>query len=179
MATALLIIDVQQALCVGDEAGFEIDRVLERINMLGAKARAAGIPVVLVQHEEPGSPLQYGEPGWQLADGLVAAPEDLRVRKSTPDSFHNTGLQGLLQERNITDLIICGQQSDCCVDSTVRRALALGYNVVLAADAHSTIDNGVLTAPQIIAHHNQLLRSMNSFGPSIAVTPAAEITIPA
>lgn len=42
-------------------------------------------------------------------------------------------------------LIICGLQTDYCVNATVRQALTLGYDVVLAADAHSTVDNGNTT----------------------------------
>jgi hypothetical protein len=33
-----------------------------------------------------------------------------------------------------------------------------GYDVVLIQDAHSTIDSDVLKAPQIIAHHNDILQ---------------------
>ena len=39
MATALLIIDVQRALCTGEYECFEIKRVIENINDLSAKAR--------------------------------------------------------------------------------------------------------------------------------------------
>ena len=39
MTTALLIIDVQQALCAGPEAAFDIDGVIERINSVSAQAR--------------------------------------------------------------------------------------------------------------------------------------------
>jgi nicotinamidase-related amidase len=106
-------------------------------------------------------------------------PEDLRVRKTTPDSFNLTELHALLQARGITHLVICGLQSDFCVDSTVRRALALGYEVILAADAHSTVDNGVLSAAQIIAHHNTTLSNITSFGPRARVTLAEDIRIEA
>ena len=179
MKTALLIIDVQHALCTGEEAAFEIDRVIDRINTIGAKARTAGAPVVLIQHEEEDGPLQFGTDGWQLAQGLATGPGDLRVRKTTPDSFHRTDLQRLLQERDVTHLVVCGLQSDFCVDTTVRRALALGYPVTLAADAHSTIDNAALSAPQIIAHHNTTLGHMASFGPRVRVVPADEVGIEA
>lgn len=52
MTTALLIIDVQQALCAGEYQCFEIDRVIATINDLSQRARDAGVPVVLIQHEE-------------------------------------------------------------------------------------------------------------------------------
>jgi nicotinamidase-related amidase len=176
MTTALLIIDVQHALCSGPYAAFDIDRVIERINAMSTKARANGVPVVVVQHEEGEGPLQSGSEGWQLAEGLLTHPADLRVRKKTPDSFHETDLHRLLQERGVDRLVVCGLQSEFCVDTTVRRALALGYHVVLAADGHSTLDNGVLSAAQIAAHHNTTLAN---FGRGAAVTPAAEVRIEA
>jgi len=36
-------------------------------------------------------------------------------------------------------LAVCGLQGEFCVDSTVRRVLALGYPVTLPSDAHSTL----------------------------------------
>jgi len=177
MSTALLVIDVQQAMCAGEYAAFEIDRVIERINTLGTKARAAGAPVIFVQHEEDDGPLRFGSAGWQLPAALETSAGDLRVRKTTPDSFHRTDLQPLLQERGITRLIACGLQTEFCVDTTARRALALGYEVDLVADGHSTMDNGVLCAAQIIAHHNTTLSHMTSFGPRVEVSPAAELRV--
>ena len=176
MPTALLIIDVQHALCTGEEAAFDVDRVIERINGISAKARGVGAPVILIQHEDSG-PLRFGTDDWQLAAGLAALPGDLRVRKTTPDSFHQTELHRLLQDGGITDLVVCGLQSDFCVDTTVRRALALGYPVVLVADAHSTIDTGVLSAAQITAHHNTTLGHMTSFGPRVTVASAGDLRI--
>lgn len=89
-----------------------------------------------------------------------------------------SGLQELLVSRGIADLIICGLQSEFCVDSTVRRAMALGYPVVLVADGHSTFDNGVLLATQISAHHNKTLSSIESYGARTRVVPAADIRLP-
>lgn len=177
MTTALLIIDVQQALCAGPEAAFDIDGVIERINSVSAQARGAGVPVVVIQHEEEGDEMAFGAPGWQVADALATVPDDLRVRKTTPDSFHKTDLQPLLQERGVTHLVVCGLQTDFCVDTTVRRALALGYDVTLVADGHSTMDNGVLTAAQITAHHNRTLSRMMSFGKRVAVKPASDVRV--
>ncbi|SDI50563.1 cysteine hydrolase family protein [Pseudomonas panipatensis] len=177
MSTALLIIDVQQALCAGDQAAHDIDKVVQRINALSARARAVGVPVVLVQHEEPSGDFRLDSPGWQLAEGLAVAPEDLRLRKATPDSFLGTGLDEWLRAHGVTALVICGLQTDFCVDTSVRRALAEGYDVVLVADAHSTLDNAVLPAAQIIAHHNAIFTSMSSFPSRLAVLPAAEVRL--
>jgi isochorismate hydrolase len=79
-----------------------------------------------------------------------------------------------MQERGVSRLVICGLQTEFCVDTTVRQALPLGDSVTLVADAHSTSD-GALRAEQVIAHHNRTLRWMTSYGPRMEVKPAAEV----
>ncbi|KPG93127.1 isochorismatase [Pseudomonas sp. RIT-PI-q] len=176
MTTALLVIDVQRALCSGEYECFNIKRVIENINSLSAKARDAGIPVIFIQHEE-GDLLKHGSDGWQLAEGLETSAQDLHVRKTTPDSFYQTNLQKLLPKEDFERLIICGLQTDYCVNATVRQAHELGYDVVLAADAHSTVDNGNLTAEDIIAEHNKDLAHLTSAVSRIDVTPTQAIRL--
>lgn len=178
MTTALLVIDMQQALCSGDEEAFDIKDMIKRVNVLIANAKISGATVIFIQHEEDEGALRFDGEGWQLTKGLAVADGDIRVRKTTPDSFHQTELGAVLERLEVTDLVVCGLQTDFCVDTTVRRSLALGYPVILAADAHSTIDNGVLTAAQIIAHHNRTLSNMSSFGPRARVRASADIRFP-
>ncbi|EPJ80544.1 cysteine hydrolase [Pseudomonas brassicacearum] len=177
MNTALLIIDVQNALCSGEEECFDSQRIIRTINELAAKTRALGLTVILIQHEELEGSLTYGSAAWQLADDLLTAADDLRVRKTTPDAFYQTDLQPLLQARGIDRLVICGLQTDYCVNATVRQAHALGYDVVLAADAHSTVDNGSMAAEQIIANHNNRLGRLSSAVSRIDVVAAADIRL--
>ncbi|MCV2356915.1 cysteine hydrolase [Paucibacter sp. B2R-40] len=178
MRTALLIIDVQNALCFGEYAAFDSEGLIERINQVSAKARAAAVPVILIQHESKGGgPLDHGTEGWRLAQGLKVADSDVIVAKTATDSFHNTALLAELQSRGIEHLIICGLQSEFCVDTTTRRALGLGYSVSLVSDGHSTMDNAVLSAAQISAHHTATLANISSFGPRVTPIPAAALRI--
>ena len=176
MKSAVLVIDVQRSLCTGQWAMFDVERVIDRINAVVAKARAAGAPVLWIQHEDDG-PLAHGSDGWLLDTRLAVRPDDVRLRKTATDSFHRTELHAWLQSRGIDRLIVCGLQSDFCVDSTIRRALALGYPVVLVSDAHSTIDNGILTAAQISAHHTATLANIESFGVRVTPVAAGELLI--
>ena len=173
--TALLVIDVQRALCAGEHAAFDAAAVIERINGVAERVRAAGGTVVLIQHESTSGALAHGSPGWQLAPGLATAATDIRLRKRATDSFHRSELQATLAARGIERLVVCGFQSDFCVDTTTRRALALGYPVTLVADGHSTVDNGVLSAAQISAHHNATLANIASFGPRVTLLAASEV----
>ncbi|MBC3374945.1 cysteine hydrolase [Pseudomonas sp. SWRI92] len=177
MNTALLIIDVQEGLCAGEEECFDRPRLIQTINDLSARARAVGLPVILIQHEELEGSLTYGAAPWQLADGLATGADDLRVRKTTADAFYQTDLLALLQARGIDRVVICGLQTDHCINATVRQAHTLGYEVVLAADAHSTVDNGSLPAEQIIADHNDRLGRLSSAVSRIDVILAAGIRL--
>jgi nicotinamidase-related amidase len=175
MKTAMLVIDVQEALCNGEYAAFEAAQVISRINSVTQLARQNNVPVIYIQHEANDGLLEYGTDGWQLAEGLQAQADDLYIRKNASDSFHNTNLHTLLKELGAEHLIICGLQSEFCVDTTTRRALALGYPVTLIADGHSTMDNDVLSAAQISAHHNVTLSNLTSFGPRVKAILAEQI----
>ena len=154
---ALLIIDVQAGLCVGKYKAFDVEGLIERINSVSARARTAGLPVVLVQHEEQDEGFVHGSADWQLGESLVTADSDLRLRKTFGDAFKETRLHEMLQELGVSELIVCGMQSDFCVDATVRGAVALGYPLTLISDGHSTLDSEGLTAAQIIAQRNEAL----------------------
>ena len=179
MKTAVLVIDVQQGLCVGPDAAHDCAGMIERINVVTRQARVAGVPVVFVQHETASGELVHGSAAWQLATGLDAGPDDLRVRKTTPDAFLGTPLQQLLEERAVRRLVVCGMHTEFCVDTTVRRALALGYPVVLVADAHTSAGNDALAPSQVIAHHNATLTRITSFGPRVTAVRAAALRLAA
>lgn len=175
MSFALLVIDVQGGLFDPQPGPFEGDAVINRINRITAMARAAGVPVVYVQHEQEETVLEYGSSGWQLQAGLNVGKNDFFVRKTTPDSFHGTNLQQVLADHSVDTLVICGYASEFCVDTTVRRAAALGFSVLIAADAHTTHDKAHLKAERIREHHNRTLSNIKSFGPEIRVLSTEDI----
>ena len=176
MSTALLVIDVQ----VGIVEGFHAYRgreVLEQINKLLAKARVSKASIMYVQHDgEAGHPLEAGTAGWGIHPDIKPHEGDLVIRKRASDSFFETTLQKELKSRGIQRLIITGCMTEYCVDTTSRRAVSEGYDVTLVSDAHTTIDNGRLTAVQIIAHHNALLDGFDAGPHAITVKPADEVT---
>lgn len=156
--TALLVIDAQVCNFEHSAPVYGASDLLSRISSLIGRARAAGVPVVYVQHCGPeGAIDQAGAPGWEIHPAIVPVEGDVVVQKRHPDAFQDTSLQRELESKGIKRLIITGIQTEYCVDTTCRRAYSLGYDVTLARDAHSTWDTGQLTAPQIIAHHNDVL----------------------
>ena len=159
-STALLVIDVQLGMFEESDPVQRGDRLLATINDLITRARAAGIPVIYVQHSGGENHLlEPGSPGWPIHPAIVPAKGELVIHKRHPDSFQETDLQHELEMRGIRHLIVAGIQTEYCVDTTCRRAYSLGYDVTLVQDAHSTWDTEYLKASQIIDHHNQVLES--------------------
>jgi len=152
------------------------DRVLPNIQVLLGKARSSGIPVFFIQHDGPkGHPIEAETVAWAIHPSILPQSGEPVIRKKASDSFFETRLAEELQSAEISHLIVAGAMTEYCVDTTCRRALTLGYNVTLAADAHLTRDTPDLTAAQIIAHHNLLLDGFDAGIHSIKVTPASEI----
>jgi nicotinamidase-related amidase len=175
--SGLLIIDVQVGIIEGLRA-YRAREVLEQINKLLANARASNMPIIYVQHDgEKGHPLEVGSTGWRIHPEIKPREEDLVIRKRASDSFFETTLQPELEKRGIKNLIVTGCMTEYCVDTTCRRAVSIGYDVTLVSDAHTTIDNRLLTAVQIIAHHNALLDGFDAGRHAITVKPADEVTL--
>lgn len=65
----------------------------------------------------------------------------------TGDTFEsNPDLAQRLKEAGVTSVVALGIQSECCVLSTCKGALAAGFEVTLLQGAHSTYDSGGKTA---------------------------------
>jgi len=173
---AVVVIDVQQGLFSPVPTPADSIDVLSRINRLTESARRHNVPVIFVQHEAAqGDHFRHGSDAWALVPELVVADTDLLSRKTTPDSFHNTELAATLSGLGVTHLLVCGYATEFCVDTTVRRAAALGYEITLVADAHTTHDKPHAQATAIIAHHNATLPNIRSFGVKIAAVPVDEV----
>ncbi|KAJ5918793.1 hypothetical protein N7454_009937 [Penicillium verhagenii] len=61
----------------------------------------------------------------------------------------NPDLAQRLRDRNITEVVTFGLQSDACVEATTLGALAAGFDVTVLSGAHSTYDSDGKTAVEI------------------------------
>jgi nicotinamidase-related amidase len=158
MTSALMIVDVQQGMFAVSPPPHRGEEIVRRIAGLLARARAERQAIVHVQHDGgPGDMLAKGSVGWPHHPLVAPRPGEIVVEKRHSSSFHDTDLHRHLSDAGIDRLVIAGMQTEMCVDSACRDAVALGYRVVLVADGHTTYDTSVIDAERIIAHHNRLL----------------------
>jgi nicotinamidase-related amidase len=172
---ALLVVDMQNGVVA---AAYRRSEVIANINVLVQCARAAGAFVVWVQ--DSGTNLPYGSADWQYVPELVRNADEPLVHKTHGDSFEETELEQLLAERAVGHLVVCGAQSEACIRLTLHGALSRGYDVTLAADAHTTEDlrpwDFPVSPEQSIAYTNAYWSWTQAPGRAGAVAKTEDIT---
>jgi nicotinamidase-related amidase len=167
---ALLVLDVVNAIFELPVPLHDPDGFVERVRGLLDRARAKHVPVVHFRHLGPeGSRFAPGGLGRELDARVAAVAGELVLDKREPDMFVGTPLAEVLAERAVDEVVICGFATEGCIDTTVRSAWAKGFKVVLASGAHTTTENAVLSAEQIVKHHDLVLARF------ARVVPAADV----
>ena len=138
---ALVVIDVQQGFSTWDERGKRNNPDCEaNIAKLIEFWRARSLPIVFVRHDskEPTSVLRPGQPGNDFKAEVTGEP-DLLVSKSVNSAFYGTpDLDAWLKLHEISEIAICGIQTNMCCEITARMAGNLGYDVWFVLDATHT-----------------------------------------
>jgi len=141
---ALVVIDLQnEYLPTGNLPLTGIEAAAANAVKVIADSRAKGVPVIHVRHEFAHGEMPVFVPGTPNADIQPAvAPQDGEavIVKNYPNSFRETELQQLLDERGIEEVVIVGAMSHMCIDAGVRAAADLGYSVTVLHDACATLD---------------------------------------
>jgi nicotinamidase-related amidase len=153
---ALVVIDVQQGFSTYDESGERNNPECEaNISMLIDEWRVRGLPIVFVRHDSKSetSVLRTGQPGNNFKVVLKGEP-DLLVTKSVNSAFYGTpDLDAWFRQNDISEIALCGIQTNMCCDVTARMAGNLGYDVWFVIDAMHTFAksaNGIkLSAEQL------------------------------
>jgi len=156
--SALLIIDVQNGMFSSPEnQPHDGDALIQTINELIGKARDAECPIVFVQHDGVGDhPLIPGSKEHEILNALNREPQDPVVRKTQCGSFNGTNLLDVLHKQRIGHLVVCGLQTEYCVDTAIRSACDHGFKVTVAEKAHSTFNSESISAADIIEHHQTI-----------------------
>jgi ureidoacrylate peracid hydrolase len=96
--------------------------------------------------------LVRGSWGAQIVDELTPEKGDHMVVKKAYGAFFQTSLDRVLRNLNIRALVVTGVATNYCVETTIREAVAYGYDVVLVSDGAATFDpDGHKASLEVIA----------------------------
>jgi nicotinamidase-related amidase len=151
--SALLVIDVQNGVV---EGAYNLESVLANIKIAIDKARAAGVPVVWVQHSD--EELVIDSEAWQIVPELEPFAGEPKVRKIYRSSFEDTDLESILSGFGVGHIYVTGMQTNNCVRHTTHSAQERGYDITVLADAHSTTgydwDGHTVVAKDVVDEFN-------------------------
>lgn len=142
MKQCLLLIDLQNDYFPGGKMELaEVDRAAANARKLLDHFRAAGLPVMHIQHiaVHPDATFFLPDtPGAEINQTVAPLDVETVVVKHFPNSFRETELLKNLQQARLDALVICGAMSHMCIDATTRAAFDLGFICVVAEDACAT-----------------------------------------
>jgi len=152
--TALVLIDLQEGILGYPLAPISGEELVKQGKALAEQFRAAGAPVVLVNvgwaedsgdvlhapvdyptHPEGGFPAGFST----LAAGLAAAG-DILITKRQWGAFTGTELDLQLRRRGVRTIVLGGVSTNIGVESTARQAWELNYELIIARQATTSID---------------------------------------
>ena len=152
--TALVVIDLQKGL-MSYPTIHPFSEIIDKSRRLAEAFRIRGLPVVLVN-------VAGRAPG-----RLGALDDDILVTKRSWGAFPHTGLERRLRDAGATQVVITGIATSIGVESTAREAFALGFNVTLATDAITDMDEG--------AHENSISKIFPKLGETGTVEDILEL----
>lgn len=176
----MLLIDLQNAI---DDPFWERDGGRNHPNAERAALqlldawRRTGKPIYHVRHDsvDPQSTYRSGQPGNQFKPGFEPRAGEELIVKHTGSAFTGTPLEQILRERGHSRLVVAGVITNNSVETTVRHAATLGFQVTLVEDACFTFArrdwNGVLRSAAEV--HALSLANLN--GEYCRVAAVAEI----
>jgi len=108
--------------------------------VLTADYRAMANPVGILNTMKEAGAFTEGSVGAKTIPEILAFGDRIQyvTGKVGFNAFANTALADVLQDKGITDVLVAGQVTSLCIDSTGRAAYERGYDVTILADCTSS-----------------------------------------
>jgi len=131
--SALLIIDIQDFYFPGGRSAlFEPEKAEQNAAILLNHFRKENLTVIHVKHNS--------EPGGTIRNIVRPLPGEMVFTKDEVNCFIGTSLLDSLKSNRIDTLVICGMQTQMCVEAATRAASDLGFKCILVQDACASKD---------------------------------------
>lgn len=151
--TALLVVDVQNALVLGKP--FAIEEVISNIKRLIKTCRENSVEVIYIQHsDKAGGELEPNSDGWKIYEDISPNTNETVINKNYNSAFKETNLKEYLDSKGISQLIITGMQTEYCIDTTCKVAFEYGFNLIIPEKTNTTFNNGTMLAEDLYKYYN-------------------------
>ena len=152
MNIGLLAIDIQNLMV--EEKPYAIEERLQLWRDSLAEARQVGVEVIHVRHRS--EELVEGSPAWQIHESVAPLAGEVIIDKTYNSAFKETELQAYLDEQGIEQLIIMGMSTNFCIDTTIKVAYELGYQLAVIRDGTTTGFSGKVDLKGLIDQYETI-----------------------
>jgi nicotinamidase-related amidase len=162
--------------------------ILGNIKNLMIAGRAASVPIIHVRHAyrpdyadlpdnvkifqgmKQMNALQDGTWGAEIHADLTPEPSDFVITKTRVSAFYASPLEGILQAKGLTHLVLTGIATDGVVEGTARDGADRGYSIVIPEDccaatteeAHRVILGGILSFLTTVCKSTEVAQALAS-----------------
>lgn len=153
--SALLVIDMQRYFLDESSGAFiaASGAIVPAIARLVDRFFEAGSPIVFTRHLNTDADAGMMSPWWH---GDLIRPDDplseislyfdtskgVVLQKSQYDAFYRTGLEVMLRQKGVSQIVVCGVMTNLCCETTARSGFVRGFEVFFAIDGTATHDEG-------------------------------------
>jgi len=144
LSTAVLVVDLIQEFVTGRLGNPRAQAIVPRVKTILDVARRKGLKIIHVtdahipgvdtEFEVWGSHAEAGTPGAEIVPELAPQKSDFHLHKRRYSAFYATGLDELLRELNVKELIVAGVLTNICIQHTAADAYFRGYKVTVPRD---------------------------------------------
>lgn len=153
---ALIIVDMQTALVEAEPYNRAV--VIENIKELLNACREKEIPVIYIQHDGgSGDELEHGSSGWTIYKEIAPLPNEKVFEKQYNSAFRKTGLRDYLDAIGVKNIILCGMQTEYCMDATCKVAFEFEYKITIPQSTTTTFDTAFASGKDLAEYYeNQI-----------------------
>ncbi|MDE6710300.1 MAG: cysteine hydrolase [Oscillospiraceae bacterium] len=152
----LLVIDAQKE--ITNHRLYKFNEFVSTVKMLIKTAREYGVEVIFVRHDDgAGTPMTKGLDGFEIYEGFAPEQNEKIFDKQVNSPFKDTGLAEYLSEKNETEVIVTGLQTDYCIDAAVKCGFEHGYKIIVPQYANTTFDNKFMPAEKSYEYYNNFI----------------------
>ena len=152
----LLVVDVQKGI-VNDRL-YEGNRFILNVKKLIDQAHQKNVEIIYLRHDDgQGELLHPGNPEYEIDESICVKPDEKIFDKIHNSSFFDTGLDEYLKGKGEDTIIICGLQSEYCIDATIKSGYKRGYQMIVPDGANTTVDHEYMSGKDTVQFFTRLI----------------------
>lgn len=148
----LLVVDTQDLIV--NERLYAFESFVRNVTELIDTARRRNTEVIYVRHKD-GAEMAPGVDGFEIYSAFAPRGNEKIFDKSVNSAFKNTGLAEYLAQKQETQIMLVGLQTDYCIDATVKCGFEHGFQMLVPALCNTTVNNEFMTGGQSYRYYNQ------------------------